>query len=140
MLLIKWIRGLCYSGYDWRGDAKYLLGRAVDPTQSDVEGVPPDIRDEALGLLCQAFDIPERQKHCLRGNDALFDIYRSFTGPRFWDELQYERLGMSLDKLPAGKVDPKEFFERVLTVADLVRFTAARRGITRQGGEPETRV
>src|SRR5205814_1808691 len=117
MWLTQWIRGMCYSGYDRRGNAKYLLGRPSDPTACDVRGVPPDIRDEALALLCNSFDIPERQMHCLRPQDQLWAIYRSFVGPRFCDDFQFERLGLSLDKLPAGKVDPKEFYEKVQTVA-----------------------
>src|SRR5687768_13823761 len=117
MWLTQWIRGICYSGYDRRGNAKYLLGRAVDPTQCDVEDVPPHIRDEALGLLCDSFDIPERQMHCLRRDDELMAIYRSFVGPRFWDDMEFERLGLSLDELPGPKMTTEEFIA-IKTVGD----------------------
>jgi hypothetical protein len=139
MRLVHWLRGICYSGYDRRGNAKYLLGRVADATQCDLEGVPPQVRDGALALLCDSFDIPERQMYCLRRDDELMAIYRSFVGPRFWDNLEFERLGLSLDKLPGPKMTTEEFLT-MKTVGDVIRMVAARRGITRQCGGPEPRA
>lgn len=139
MWLIQWIRGISYSGYDRRGNAKYLLGRVADATQCDLDGVLPQVRDEALTLLCDAFDIPQRQMHCLRCDDELMAIYRSFVGPRFWDDLEFERLGLSLDELPGPKMTTEEFLA-MKTVGDVIRAVATRRGIARQCSGPEPRV
>lgn len=127
MWLTQLIRGLRYSGYDRRGNLKYLLGRAADPAMCDVSGVPPDVRDEALALLCESFDIPEQQMHCLRPGDELMAIYRSIVGPRFWDDMELERTRMAIDELPGPKLTDEEA-QAVATVADLVRVVAARRG------------
>jgi hypothetical protein len=126
MRLIRWIRALRYSGHDSSGDAKFLIGRAVDPAQCNIEGVPPEVRDEALKLLCESFDIPQRQMYCLRADDELLAIYRSFVGPRPFDELQFENLWLSLDELPGPKVSPEEM-ETIKTVSDVARAVAARR-------------
>ena len=138
MWLTQWIRGMCYSGYDRDGNAKYLLGRSNDPAQYEVDGVPAAIRDEALALLCDSFDIPECQKHCLRRDDELMAIYHSFVGPRFWDDMEFERLWMALDELPGGKLSSEEF-EAIKTVEDVVRAVAKRRGITSRWSGPGPR-
>jgi hypothetical protein len=139
MWLTRWLRGISYSGYNRQGNAKYLLGRAADPTQCEVEGVPSEVRDEALNLLCESFDIPERQMYCLRPDDELMAIYRSFVGPRSWDDLEFERLWLELDDLPGGKVSTGEF-HAISSVADLMRFVAARRGLASRWSGPEPRV
>lgn len=136
MWLTRLIRGMRYSGYDLHGDLKYLLGRTPDPTQCDMDGVPPEVRDEALAVLCDSFDIPERQMHCLRRDDELTAIYQSFVGPRFWDDMEFERLYMALGKFPGGKPSFEEF-ETIKTVGDVVCAVATRRAVTSRSGEPE---
>ncbi len=128
MFFTRWIRGMCYSGYDRRGNAKYLLGRADEPAQCDLDGVPPAIRDEALLMLCDSFDIPERQMYCLRPDDELMAIYQSFIGPRYWDDMEFERLGMALEKLLGTEISQSEF-ESIRSVRDLIYFVDARRGV-----------
>jgi hypothetical protein len=123
---------MCYSGYDWRGNAKYLLDRSTDAAQCDVPGVPDDVRDEALSTLCDSFDIPKRQMYCLRPHDELMAIYQSFVGPRYWDDLEFERLWMALDELPGEKLDV-DAFQSIKSVGDLICFVAERRAM-RNGG------
>lgn len=135
MWLTQWIRGMCYSGYDRNGNAKYLLGRINDPAQCEVEGVPAAIRDEALALLCDSFDIPERQIYCLRPNDELMAIYHSFVGPRSWDGMEFERLGMAIDELAGTPLSEQEA-HAVRTVEDVVRVVAVRRGVTSRWSGP----
>lgn len=101
-------------------------------------GVPEDVRDEALSLLCDSFDIPGRQMHCLRRDDELMAIYHSFVGPRSWDDFQFERLWFALEKLPGGKVGVEEF-HRIKCVGDLIRFAAERRAIASRRSGTETR-
>jgi hypothetical protein len=127
MRFIEWIRSSFYSGYDRRGNAKCLLGRANDPAQCEIEGVSTADRDEALTLLCDSFDIPERQKYCLRPGDELMAIYRSFVGPRSWDEMEFERLETAINELPGAPLSEQES-RAIKTVADVVRVVAARRG------------
>jgi hypothetical protein len=139
MWLTNWIRGLSYSGYDRDGNAKYLLGRANDSAQCEVDGVPAAIRDEALALLCDSFDIPERQMYCLRPDDELMAIYQSFVGPRSWDDMEFERLGMAIDELPGAPLSEQEA-QAIKAVEDVVRVVAARRGITSRWSGPGPRV
>ena len=137
MWLTRWLRGLCYSGYDRCGNAKYLLGRDADPAQCDIDWVSSAVRDEALALLCDSFDIPEHQMYCLRRGDELMSIYQSFVGPRCWDDMEFERLWMALGELPGGKLSSDEF-AGIKKVEDVVRAVAERRGNTSQcaGREP----
>lgn len=130
-----------YSGIDRGGNAKYLLGRASDAAECDVDGVPPAVRDEALALLCDSFDIPEHQMHCLRRDDELMAIHRSFVGPRFWDDMEFVRLWMALDHLPGGALSAEQF-EAIKTVEDVVRAVAGRRGwgVTGRGDDPKPAV
>ena len=120
MRLTRWIRNIRYSAYDRQGDLKYLMDRASDPSLCRVEGIPARIRDEALKLICESFDIPSRQMFCLRPDDELMAIYRSLVGPRTWDELQFERLGIGIDR----KLSDREFLA-LKTVEDVVRAIAA---------------
>ncbi len=128
-----------HSVYDSRANLKYLLGRDANPAQCDVDGVPPAVRDEALAILCDSFDILERQMHCLRGDDELAAIYQSMVGPRLADSMEFERLWMSLDELRGEKVTAEEV-ETIKTVEDLIRAVARRRGITSQRSRPDLRI
>jgi hypothetical protein len=139
MCFTQWIRGMCYSGYDRRGNAKYLVGRDTDPALCDVDGVPATARDEALALLCDSFDIPERQMYCLRRDDALMAIYQSFVGPRSGDDTEFERLWMALDELPGGNLS-SDGFEAIRTVEDVIRTVAKRRGMSGQCGGSRPQV
>ena len=87
----------------------------------------PDIRDEALGLLCDAFDMPAKQMHYLRPADELMWLYQAMIGPRWWDDLEFERLAISLDELPGPDLSD-EAFRDLQTVEDVIRFVAERRG------------
>ena len=107
-------------GYDSAGDVKYLLGRASDPGLCVVPGVPAAVRDEALRIFCEDFDIPQRQMYCLRPDDELMAIYRSFVGRS------------SLDELP-GPEPTDEELASVKTVADVIRLVARRRGERSEG-------
>jgi len=117
-----------YSGYDRRGDLKYLAGRSPDPAALDIDGVDPAVRDEALLLLCDAFDIPERQRYCLRLDDRLMAIYESMVGPRWWDDLEFGRLWMNIDELP-GRDLTEEQCRAIETVADVIRVVSRRRSV-----------
>ena len=57
MWLTRLIQGIFYSGYDRRGNAKYLLGRVSDSRLCEDEGVAAEVRDEALSMLCDAFSL-----------------------------------------------------------------------------------
>ena len=126
------IRGLinhfrhCRDGYDRRGNATFLSGRVPDPAVLEIAGVTVAARDEALNLVCESFEIPRRQMYCLRLNDQLMELYRSFNGARNWDRLEYESLGLALDALPGGRI-PHEEFRELQTVEDLIRFVSTRR-------------
>lgn len=124
--LTRLLQSFLYSGYDRNGDVKYLVGRPIDPSQSNIEGVSPDIRDEALRMLCDSFDIPDRQLHCLSTDDELLTIYESLVGPRLSDDLEFERLAMALEELPGAPFGPAELAD-IKTVGDLIRAVAARR-------------
>jgi hypothetical protein len=127
MSLKTWWRGVRYSGYDRNGNAKYLAGRVADPSATAVEGVPAAVRDEALTLLCDSFEIPVRQIDHLRRDDELMEIYRSLTGPRSWDQFEFERLALALDKLPGRNVHIDDVVG-LKTVEDVIREVASRRG------------
>jgi hypothetical protein len=129
MWLTQLIRGMCYSGYDRNGTVKYLLGRSSDPGQCEVQGIPAAIRDEALAILCDSFDIPERQMYCLRPDDKLMAIYQSLVGRRLCDDMEFERLGIAINDLGGASLSEQEA-QAIKTVEDLVRVVAARRGIT----------
>jgi hypothetical protein len=124
-----WWRGFRYSPYDSRGNARCLLGRETDPTQSDVEGVPPEVRDAALKAICKSFEIPERQMYCLRATDELMTIYRDMNGPRTFDQLQFERLGFEIEDLVGSQLSVSEILN-IKTVADVIHAAAQRRGKT----------
>ena len=113
------------DGFDWRGNATFLAGRAPDPEALHLPGISAEARDEALEFVCEAFEIPLRQMHCLRLGDDLMDIYRSFNGMRRWDRLEFESLWSSLDALSAGQV-PLEELEQLKTIEDVIRLVAAR--------------
>jgi hypothetical protein len=129
MSLKTWWRGFRYSSYDSRGNAKCLLGRETDPTQSDVEGVPPEVRDAALKAICKSFDITQKQMYCLRATDELMTIYRDMNGPRTFDQLQFERLGFEIEDAVGSQLSVSEILN-IKTVADVIRGVAQRRGIT----------
>jgi hypothetical protein len=123
----QWLHNRSFSGYDRDGNAKFLLGRSADPKACEMEGVPAEARDTALALLCEAFDIPQGQLYCLRPNDDLMALYASFVGPRSYDEMQFERLGIAIDELPGEALSASEA-EVIRTVADVIRVVASRRG------------
>ena len=87
MRLMRFIRAFGYSGYDRRGNLRYLTDRSPDPESLRPEGVDTAVRDEALNMLCDAFDIPGRQRYCLRLDDELMAIYEAMVGPRWWGDL-----------------------------------------------------
>lgn len=113
------------DGFDWRGNATFLAGRAPDPEALRLPDISAEARDEALEFVCEAFEIPIRQMHCLRLGDNLMDMYRSFNGMRKWDRLEFASLWLSLDALPAGQV-PFEELEQLKTIEDVIRLAAAR--------------
>ena len=124
---MRWSRGISYSGYDRHGKLKYLSGRPDDPGvwSAHPRPVEPEQSEEALHLLCDAFDIPEDQKYCLRPEDDLMAIYGSIVGPRSWDDMEFERLWMNLDE-SLGRDLSKQEFESLSTVGDVVRLVAGR--------------
>jgi hypothetical protein len=113
------------DGYDRRGDAVFLANRPPDPEALQVAGIPAASPDQALELVCKAFEIPRRQMYCLRLSDELMDIYRSFNGMRSWDRLEYISLAMGLDRLAGGRV-PREEVQQLQTVEDVIRFVSSR--------------
>ena len=127
MGLTRWLRAISYTGFDRRGRLKVLQARPPSPEAVDVPNVSPDIRDEALGLLCDAFDIPAQQMHCLRPADELMGLYQAMIGPRWWDDLEFERLAISLDEVTGPDLSD-EAFRGLRTVGDVIRFVAERRG------------
>jgi hypothetical protein len=128
MSLKTWWRGVRYTGYDRNGNAKYLAGRLADPSATAVDGVPAAVRDEALTLLCDSFDIPVRQIHHLRRDDELMAIYRSLIGPRSWDQFEFERLALALDNLPGRNFHIADVV-RLKTVEDVIHEVASQRGL-----------
>jgi hypothetical protein len=114
-----------YRAHDRSGNAKFLLERVADPSASIVPEVPDSIRDEALRLICESFDIPVRQMYCLRADDELMALYRGINGPRNFDQLQFERLWLELEDLLTREVTATEF-EKIKTVADVINVLASR--------------
>lgn len=125
MWLKRWWRSVTYSGYDWHGNAKYLAGRVADPAATSVAGVSPGVRDRALKMLCDSFNIPERQMHCLHRHDELMAIYQSMSGPKLCDQFEFERLCLAIDGLSSGKADKVEA-SKLKTVEDVIREVADR--------------
>lgn len=125
MWLKRLISALRHTGYDKHGNVKYLLGRDADPSECLIDGVSNSVRDEALRMLCDSFDIPERQMYCLRLTDDLGNIYRSYVGPRCWDDMEFERLRAAIEQLPGPELTD-EMAESVRTVADVIRLVADR--------------
>lgn len=115
----------CRDGYDLRGNVTFLSGRDPEPDALQIPGVPAATCEQTLKLLCNAFEIPLRQMHCLRLGDELMEIYRSFNGQRKWDRFEFESLWLALAELPAGKVESQDF-HRLRTVEDVIRFSFAR--------------
>ena len=66
----RWWTDFDYSPYDRRGNAQCLAGRKSDPAQLNLPDNSPVVRDQALELFCDAFNIPSRQMYCLRPEDA----------------------------------------------------------------------
>jgi hypothetical protein len=126
------IRGLInhfrhrHDGYDRRGDAIVLLDRTPDCSSLQIPGVSPAVVDQTLELICNSFGIPRRQMHCLRLGDELKEIYRSFNGMRTWDRLEFESMGLAMDKL-SGQPIAREKFWQLRTVEDVIRFVTVLR-------------
>ena len=96
-----------------------MLDRESDPEACQLEGVSPEAVDLALDIFCDAFDIISEQKYCLRPSDRLMDIYSAMvTGMS--DDLEFERLGMNLDKIEAGT--PEDMDKPIETIEDLCRW------------------
>jgi len=106
--------------WDSKGRFTYLLDRESDQNLCVVSGVPLEVVDEALKLFCDAFDIPDEQRYCLRPSDQMMDIYKAMvTG--FSDDLEFERLTMNLDKAIGRKITDEESVT-IKSLEDLVRF------------------
>ena len=135
MRLRRFIQAFGYTGYDRRGELKVLVGRKQSSASTDIDGVSVEVRDEALEILCDSFDIPKTQQYMLRLEDTLAFLYKAMVGPKWGDDMEYERLALALDALP-GAVVASDEFQAIKTVADLIRFVAQRRGIDSDSSGP----
>jgi hypothetical protein len=111
-------------GWDDHGRLRYLLTRDSDPTACVVAGVPPQASERALRLFCDAFDIPDEQVFCLRASDSIHDIYQAMVAPTH-DDMEYERLGMNLEKAIGRALSDSEA-KSFVTIEDVIRFTHAK--------------
>jgi hypothetical protein len=132
MTIAQLWKNLRHRSHDCRGDAKFLRGRPIDASASAMPGVPDSVRDDALGLICDSFEIPRRQMYCLRRDDALLMIYDGINGPRDFDLFQFERLGFALEKYLCRVVSPREIVNGA-TVADIIQLVAAGRLVSHAG-------
>ena len=106
--------------WDSQGRLKYLLSRESSPAACAVAGVSPESTERALRLFCDAFDIPDEQRFCLRPSDAIHDIYRAMVAPTH-DDMEYERLGMNL-KEAIGRSLTEGESKSFVTIEDVIRF------------------
>lgn len=122
----RFFQAFGYSGYDRSGRLKILVGRPAAPEAVSVAGVADTVRDEALQLLCDAFDIPAHQQYCLRLNDSLASLYQARIGPRWWDDMEFERLVLAFNELPGPELTTEQL-QAITTVEDVIRLVAERR-------------
>jgi hypothetical protein len=69
----------------------------------------------------------------------LVAIYQSFAGPRSWDDMEFERLGMGIGELPGAPLSDQEA-QAIKIVEDGVRVVGAWRGRTGRWSGPGPQV
>ncbi len=97
------------------------MDREDDPKQCMISGVSKEIIDIALDCFCDAFDIPDSQKYCLRPHDRINDIYEAMTKNQWWDDCELERLNSNVENIVGRKISEAEG-KQVNTIEDLIRF------------------
>lgn len=120
----KVLDAITYSGYEG-GYAKYLIGREPDKEVCQINGMRQEDVDAVLRVICESFDIVEEQRFCLRPEDNLGDIYRSFHGPLdCCDDFEFERLWWELERL-SGRILTQQECESIHRVRDVIEFVLA---------------
>ena len=105
------------------GRVVYLRRRLDDSSRSGMPGVPPELRDEALFALCDAFAIPRKLAHRLRADDTIQAIYEAgVRGPV--DDMEYGHLLLAIEDMVGHRIDLQL---TCATVGDVVRYVAAQR-------------
>jgi hypothetical protein len=108
-----------------KGKVKFLLARDSLPSLLEVEGVPFDFVKRILTIICASFGVPESQMYCLRLEDNLADIYKTFVEASLLgmsDNLEYERLYLELEDM-IGKFNPKDLSPDInITVLMVIKF------------------
>lgn len=112
------------SAYE-NGKLRYLIARDPIPTLLELKGIPFDFVRRVLSIICKSFDIPGSQMYCLRLEDNLADIYRTFVeGSLFGisDDMEYERLYFGLEEM-LGDFEPKDLSPDInVTVQRVIEF------------------
>ena len=112
------------SAYE-NGKLRYLIARDPIPTLLELKGIPFDFVRRVLSIICESFDIPGSQMYCLRLEDNLADIYRTFVeGSLFGisDDMEYERLYFGLEEM-LGDFEPKDLSPDInVTVQRVIEF------------------
>ena len=106
--------------WDSKGKSVYLLNRRSSAEACSVVGVPAKVIDRALCMFCDAFDIPEEQRFCLRPSDRICDIYGAMvTGNH--DDWECERLMMNVKELIKRQLSQEECGS-IVSIEDLIRL------------------
>lgn len=107
--------------WDRAGRLRLLLDRRDDPAACRARGLSHDTVDLGLRMICESFDIPLEQVHCLRPDDRIFGLYSAVVAGRSHDEHEMLRLVCSMDQAIQRRIEPAEL-NALDTVADLLQF------------------
>jgi hypothetical protein len=99
------------------------MDRKPDPALCIPPGVDPVAAERALGLIVDGFGIPSIQRHCLRPDDELLALYRSFTPPGWPDCMEFETLHLFIERSLGRPLSEAEW-QGVRSVGDVVRLVA----------------
>ena len=76
-----------------------------------------------MDVICEAFLIPDGQKHCLRPADELMAIYKSVNWSGRADSLEYATLLMALEDRFCIEITEDELLQ-IKTVADVAHVVS----------------
>jgi hypothetical protein len=118
--MLAWLDDLMFS-------KRVLRGREADFAQRRIEGLDDRVVEQVLSLICDAFLIPRRQRHCLRPDDTLMWLYLDGRRWRFCDHMEFELLYLGLGDAFGVELSESEVL-RIKTVGDVVRVVGANAG------------
>ena len=121
---LHWLKGgLWNRAYNQVGDALFLVEREHLEVAEISSDCPQEIVNEVLELVCESFDIPERQMGQLREGGRIWTIYESIRASSFHDDMELERLSTAIEERVQGFEMTSEFLQHA-TVGDLFQLLA----------------